>query len=91
MRKTAISLVQMEIGSYVDKTFIDGIHVDIFRGNHLQIYAINLSGYIDIMLHSGHGGDVAHMGGNFKQAAAVAYPQRFHGRGNGKTERAFSS
>ena len=61
--------------------------MDVFWSDKAQVDAVDLGAYLHVVAHTGLGHDVVQRLGYLKDAAAVGYTQRLHGRGDGKTDR----
>ncbi len=80
-------VVQFQIVSHIHESFVDGVHMDVFFGNIVQIDTVNIGGGIDIFLHTGRGNGILYMLRNLKKAAAILDAKGLHGRRDGKADR----
>ena len=80
-------LIHFQVRRDIDKTFVNGIDMDIFGRNIAQINPVNLSGYLHILFHAGHGGDVFDPMRDFKDPATITNPQGLHCRCYRQTDR----
>ena len=82
--------IQLQIGRDVQESLIDGIHMDIPRGDIAKIDAIDVRRRAHIQLHAGQGRDISDRCGDFKDTAAIAHAQRFHLWRDSQADRSFA-
>ena len=71
-------VVHLQVVGNIDKRFVNGISVDVLRGNVLQKNAVDLCSTIYVQLHSGRGSDVFDIWRNIFNATPVLYTKFFH-------------
>ena len=81
--------VPLQIARNVQKGLVDGIDVDVLRGDVSDIDAVDLRRVIDVLLHPWRRHDVIDPLGDLEDAAAVAHAQRLHGRRDRQTDGLF--
>ena len=79
-------MVKRQIVSHIHKGFVDGVDMNIFPGDILQVDAVDIGGGVDVLLHTGRGHRIPHMLRNLENAAAVPDTESLHGRGDGQTD-----
>ena len=79
-------MIELEIGGYIQKSFINGIDMDILFRNIVQIDAVNGDRIVDIQLHARFSHNILYSFRNFKDTAAIADAQFLHCRCDGKTD-----
>ena len=50
--------VEFQIGSGVNEHLVDAVNVNVLWRDVIQIDGIDFGGYLDVLRHAGHGGDV---------------------------------
>ena len=86
-----VIVIGSEVVRGIDKSLIDGIHMDVIRREILEINSVDIRRIVDVQLHSGKSGFVLNMLWYLVQTAAVLHALRFHPGTNGKTEGTIAS
>ena len=95
-------VVETEVGRQVHKALIHAVHMNVTRGEVLQVDAVNLRGNLQVSGHPGHGGDVRHGLSresldlrqplfHFKESGPPRHSQSFQGGGNRQTDGAVAA
>ena len=78
--------VEGKIGRDIDEALVDGVGIDVFRGNVAQVDAVNVGRDLHVEPHARRRHDVVDRLGNLKDATAVADAERLHGGRNGQAD-----
>ena len=78
--------IAREVGGHVDEALVDGVDMDVLGREEPQVESVDLRGDLHVAPHARRGHLVVYAVGNLEDAAAVAHPERLHGRGDGEAD-----
>ena len=76
----------LQVVGDLQERLVHRVDMDVFPGHVPEVDRVNAGRVLQIKVHARHRHNVVHARRNFKDPAAVADAQRFHGRGNGKAD-----
>ena len=78
--------IERKIGRDIDEALVDGVGIDVFRGDIAQVDAVDVGRDLHVEPHARRRHDVVDRLGNLKDAAAVADAERLHGGRDGQAD-----
>ena len=73
-------VVGAEVVGHVEEALIDAVHVNVIRGEVVQVDGVDVGGIVNVQLHPGRGDNVLDVFRDIRQAAPVLDAKGLHPR-----------